>query len=175
MATRIEWHAAVRADRSARSGELQGVLGKLERRGDAERDAQYIGTLGRIVDWWWGGGILNAHVVAEFEDKAREYRIPGKSDSADTELSGERFGKRWQFAWQRKRGAGELHAATLAQVLQHLNDPAGEHRNLALLNDHRCGDAAADGLQMKDALAGLANSASDELVGWIEADDPPRH
>jgi hypothetical protein len=68
-----------------------------------------------------------------------------------------------------------LHAATLAQVLEHLNDPAREHGNLALLNNDGCGDAAADRLKMKDSLTRLANGASNELVGWIEADDPPRH
>ena len=98
MTSRIERHAAVRADRSTRGGELQGVLGELKGRRNAERYAQHIRPVGGVVDWWWGGGILNGHIVAELEDQTREQRIPGEGNGADAELSGERFGECRQLA-----------------------------------------------------------------------------
>ena len=100
MAARIERDATVRAGRSTRSGELQGILGEFKGRRNAERYAQHIRPVGGVVDWWWGGGILNGHIVAELEDQTREQRIPGEGNGADAELSGKRFSKRRQLAWK---------------------------------------------------------------------------
>ena len=91
--------------RSARGCELERVLCKLKGGGNAERYAQHIWAVGGVVDRWGSGGILNAHVVAELEDETREQRIPSEGNGADAELSGKRFGERWQLARKGERCA----------------------------------------------------------------------
>ena len=63
----------------------------------------------------------------------------------------------------------------LAQRQQERCQTLGQDGDLGLLERDRDDLAALDGLQEESALAGLADGAGDETVGWIKGVDATRH
>jgi hypothetical protein len=172
----LKWGATVRAGWASCCGKLQRALGECERCCGAERDAQDVWAIRRVIHWrWCVGGVLFVHVVTELKDQTIHRRVPRECNRAHTKLRVQRLAQLWcgSGEWRPRRWEADLRA--LSKIFQHLGNSAGEDCNLRLLYDHSRGAPPFSGLEVKDALARITDRACNEAIRCIKAENPARH